>query len=208
MRLIEETGYIPSVTDVAEAAGVSRATAYRFFPSQAALIQAAVEEALGPILGWKSSAPEVEERTSDLLAFAFPRMEKYEATLRAALWLALDQWRRREAGTIGGEEAIVRGHRKRLLGEALAPLEGALEPGSLTRLKQALSLVFGTEAIVVLKDIWGLQGKEAAEVAIWTANALVRASIAEAEALPAGKSTAGSRKAAARPPDRGASQPN
>ena len=31
-------------------AEVSRATAYRYFPSQAALVQAVVDEALGPIL--------------------------------------------------------------------------------------------------------------------------------------------------------------
>jgi AcrR family transcriptional regulator len=189
MRLIEETGYIPSVPDVAEAAEVSRATAYRYFPSQAALIQAAVEEALGPILGWTSDAPDVEARTSELLAFAYPRMEKYEATLRAALWLSLDHWRRRQAGTIGGDESIVRGHRRGLLAKALAPLEGRLDRKSLDRLKQAVSLVFGTEAIVVLKDIWRLDDEETKDVAIWTANALVRAALAEARA-PA-KKTAG-----------------
>lgn len=208
MRLIEETGYIPSVTDVAEAAQVSRATAYRYFPSQAALIQAAVEEALGPILGWTSDAPDADERTSELLAFAYPRMEKYEATLRAALWLALDHWRRRQAGTIGGEEAIVRGHRKGLLTKAIAPLEDRLDRKSFDRLRQALSLVFGTEAIVVLKDIWRLDGEEARDVAIWTANALVRAAIAEGK-FDAGKGTgAGARKAAARPRKGGARKPN
>jgi AcrR family transcriptional regulator len=208
MRLIEETGYSPSVTDVAEAAQVSRATAYRYFPSQAALIQAAVEEALGPILGWTSDAPDADERTSELLAFAYPRMEKYEATLRAALWLALDHWRRRQAGTIGGEEAIVRGHRKGLLTKAIAPLEDRLDRKSFDRLRQALSLVFGTEAIVVLKDIWRLDGEEARDVAIWTANALVRAAIAEGK-FDAGKGTgAGARKAAARPRKGGARKPN
>lgn len=208
MGLIEETGYIPSVTDVAEAAQVSRATAYRYFPSQAALIQAAVEEALGPILGWTSDARNADERTSELLAFAYPRMDKYEATLRAALWLALDHWRRRQAGTIGGEEAIVRGHRKGLLTKAIAPLEGKLDRKAFDRLRQALSLVFGTEAIVVLKDIWHLDGKEASDVAIWTANALVRAAIAEGK-FGAGKKTGtGKRKAAARPRKEGAAKPN
>ena len=51
MRLMQD-GQIPSVSDVAEAAQVSRATAYRYFPTQSALIQAAVDEALGPILAW------------------------------------------------------------------------------------------------------------------------------------------------------------
>ncbi|WP_189342209.1 TetR family transcriptional regulator, partial [Mesorhizobium sp. M2A.F.Ca.ET.067.02.1.1] len=35
-----QSGMTPSVSEVAEAAEVSRATAYRYFPSQAALVQA------------------------------------------------------------------------------------------------------------------------------------------------------------------------
>ena len=53
IRLMQD-GFIPSVSDVAEAAEVSRATAYRYFPSQAAMVQAVVDEALGPILAWHS----------------------------------------------------------------------------------------------------------------------------------------------------------
>ena len=59
MQLMQ-AGRVPSVTDVAEAAEVSRATAYRYFPTQAALVQAAVDEALGPILGWRSELPDAE----------------------------------------------------------------------------------------------------------------------------------------------------
>ncbi len=77
-----QSGLIPSVSDVAEAAQVSRATAYRYFPTQAALIQAAVDEALGPILAWKSDSTDPGERVTNLVTFAYPRMESYEATLR------------------------------------------------------------------------------------------------------------------------------
>ena len=62
-----QRGLVPSVSDVAEAAAVSRATAYRYFPSQAALIQATVDEALGPILEWTSNSDDPEERVTDLL---------------------------------------------------------------------------------------------------------------------------------------------
>ena len=95
-----QAGRVPSVTDVAEAAEVSRATAYRYFPTQAALVQAAVDEALGPILEWRSDLAEAEDRIADLLAFAYPRIDEYEATLRAALLQAMDQWSRRRAGTL------------------------------------------------------------------------------------------------------------
>ena len=121
MQLMQ-AGRVPSVTDVAEAAEVSRATAYRYFPTQAALVQAAVDEALGPILGWRSDLPDAEDRIDGLLCFAYPRLDEYEATLRAALLQAMDQWSRRRAGTLGDEAPIVRGNRKAVLYNALAPL--------------------------------------------------------------------------------------
>jgi AcrR family transcriptional regulator len=178
MRLMQD-GLIPSVSDVAEAAQVSRATAYRYFTSQSALIQAAVDEALGPILAWTSDSADAENRIAELVSFAYPRMESYEATLKAALRLALDQWARRHAGLFGEEAPMVRGHRIGLLDSALRPLKGKLTRGGYERLTQALSLVFGTEAFVVLKDIWGLDRKRAQDVALWTCHALIQAAVAE-----------------------------
>lgn len=177
-----QSGKIPSVSDVAEAASVSRATAYRYFPTQAAMIQDAVHEALGPTLAWHSESDDPEERVAELLAFAYPRIDEYEATHRAALLLSLDQWTKRTAGTLGEEAEIKRGHRRELLADAMAPLRRRLGRAGFDRLTQALSLIFGTEAFVVLKDIWRLDGESARRVAIWAALALVRAAVAEADA--------------------------
>lgn len=196
-----QAGLIPSVSDVAEAAQVSRATAYRYFPTQAALIQAAVDEALGPILAWKSDSADPEERVTELVTFAYPRMETYEATLKAALRLALDQWARRHAGMLG-EAPMVRGHRIGLLNSAVQPLKGKLSPEGFERLTQGMSLIFGTEAFVVLKDIWGLDRKRAEEVALWTCHALIQAAVKEesggrrpATSAVAGKTVAGKKLA-------------
>jgi AcrR family transcriptional regulator len=176
---ISSRGIIPSITDIAEAAQVSRATAYRHFPSQSVLVQAMVIEALGPIWRWLPESDDAEERVGRLLAFGFRRMDDYEAPLRAALRLALDQWSRERAGTIGNEPRIVRGNRIRLLRLALAPLARRLPKRSLDRLVQGLAIVFGTETMVVLKDMFGLEGPQVAQVAEWVARSLVRAAIAE-----------------------------
>jgi AcrR family transcriptional regulator len=178
MRLMQ-TGLMPSVSDVAEAAQVSRATAYRYFPSQAAMVQAAVDAGLGPILEWESTATDAEKRVADLMAFSYPRISAYEATHRAALRLALDQWARRQAGTFGDETRIVRGNRKRLLREVLEPLRDTLDAETFDILTQGLSLMFGIEAMIVLKDIWGLDKERAQRVAIWAARSLVRTALAE-----------------------------
>ncbi len=198
-----QRGLVPSVSDVAEAAGVSRATAYRYFPSQAAMVQATVDEALGPILDRTFLSDDAEERVAELIAFAYPRIEEYEATHRATLFLALDQWIRRQAGTLGGEAEIKRGHRRDLLREAVKPLKARLGRPAFDRLAQSLSLIFGTEAFVVLKDIWGLDGNDARRVAVWAAHALVREAIAEASAVKAVGNKSTSKRAAPRPPGKG-----
>jgi len=168
-------GATPSVSEVAEAAGVSRATAYRYFPSQASLVQAVVDEALGPILTWQSPTRDANRRIGELIDTAVPRIDAFEATFRAALKLSLEQWSRRQAGTLGEEPRLARGHRRELLAQAIMPLERRLRAAEFERLAQALSLVFGVEALVVLKDIWGLDAEAARRVIAWAASALVRA---------------------------------
>jgi AcrR family transcriptional regulator len=179
MRLMQ-SGITPSVTDVAEAAGVSRATAYRYFPSQAALVHAAVDESLGPILQWRSDATDVEERIVDLLDTSMPRIREYESTFKASLKLSLDQWARSQSGTLGEEPLFKRGHRVDVLQYALAPLKGKLPRKDFLRLAKALSLVYGLEVLLVLKDIWGASEKETRQIAEWAARALVGAALAEA----------------------------
>jgi len=181
-----QRGQTPSVSAVAEAAEVSRATAYRYFPSQAALVHAVVDEALGPILGWQSADTDPEARVANLVEASMPRISEFEATFKAALKLSLEQWAEREAGTLGSEPPFKRGHRVELLQHAIAPLKGTLPEPQFRRLAQALSLTYGLEVLIVLKDIWGLAFDETREVALWAANALVRAAISEADGLSQG----------------------
>jgi AcrR family transcriptional regulator len=178
-RLMQQ-GETPSVSEVAEAAGVSRATAYRYFPSQTALVQAVVDEALGPILDWSSPSKDADARVADLLSSSMPRILEYEATFKAALKLSLDQWARRQAGTLGAEPPFKRGHRVDLLQAAIAPLRKTLSKRAFSRLAKALSLTYGLEVLIILKDLWGLEAEEVQEVAVWAGRALVKSAIAEA----------------------------
>ncbi|WP_156124210.1 TetR/AcrR family transcriptional regulator [Achromobacter sp. RTa] len=173
-------GITPSVAELAEHAQVSRATAYRYFPSQSALIAAVVDESLGPILAWDSSAPDASARVDELLRFAYPRLESHEAPLRAAIMVSLQQHAEASAGKAGAEPRLVRGHRVDILRRAIAPLAADLAPAQLDRVAQALSLVYGTEVFLVLKDIWKLELPELTEVARWTANAIIKQALAEA----------------------------
>lgn len=171
-----QIGATPSVSEVAQAAGVSRATAYRTFSSQAALVEAVVAEALGPILEWRPQGSDPQARVAGLIAAAMPRIDAHEATFRAALRLTLDRWAAARNGAATGG-AFSRGHRVGLLREALKPLRATLPSSESERLAQALSLLFGVEALVILKDIWKLDMETAQDVVRWAAAALIAAAV-------------------------------
>ncbi len=175
-------GITPSVAELAEHARVSRATAYRYFPSQSALIAAVVDESLGPILAWNSASPDAATRVDELLRFAFPRLEAHEASLRAAIMVSLQQHAEASAGKAGNEPRLVRGHRVDILKRAIAPLAADLTPAQQDRVAQALSLVYGSEVFLVLKDIWQLELPEITDVVRWTAQAIIRQAQADAGA--------------------------
>jgi AcrR family transcriptional regulator len=179
-KLLDE-GKIPSVADAAEVAMVSRATAYRYFPTQSALITEAVHTGLPTT--W-----EPDMRQADLTAFA-DRVEyaiadmltlahENEAVLRGVLLLSLQQWATTQAGDKLEEERIVRGTgRIPAIKAALAPYRDTLSPAALRRLTIGLSLIVGAESLVVLRDIWDLDETEAKEVARWIARTLTQATV-------------------------------
>lgn len=161
-------GLSPSVSEVAEVAGVSRSTAYRYFPTLADMLRAVVAEALGPILTWDDPAANGEARLQSLYSKTFRRLAEHEATFRAAIRQSLEP-----SMEVPGDKTLGRGHRRALLQRAVS--DSGLTPAQTTRLVQALSLTFGIEAMIVLKDICGLDDHAAEEVAIWAASALLQA---------------------------------
>jgi AcrR family transcriptional regulator len=167
---------------------VSRATTYRYFSSRSALVTAVIESSLGPVRMLASDNPNGRERVHELFAQTFPRFKEFEPQLRAAAQLSLEQWALERAGLLE-EEPYRRGHRVRILQHAIAPLAPLMNVATRDRLHRALSVVYGIEPYVILKDIWGLADREVERVALWMADALIDAALRESPSLPAGGST-------------------
>ena len=180
MGIIRDSGHIPSVAEVAVRSRVSRATAYRYFPSRSALITAVIDASLGPVRSFQSDKTDGRERVRDLFMQTFPRFKEFEAQLRAAAQLSLEQWALERAGLLE-EEPYRRGHRVRILADALTPFEAVLPAAVMRRLHQALSVIYGIEPHVILKDIWSLPDREVERTALWMADALVEAAMREAK---------------------------
>jgi AcrR family transcriptional regulator len=181
MALIQSAGHIPSVAEVAQHSRVSRATAYRYFPSRSALINAVTERSLGAVRRFESTHADGRERVRDLFNQTFPRFKEFEPQLRAAAQLSLEQWALERAGLLE-EEPYRRGHRIRILDHAIAPLD-PLPRAVRDRLHRSLSVVYGIEPYCILKDIWGLGDREVERIALWMADALIDAALRDAAAL-------------------------
>jgi AcrR family transcriptional regulator len=173
-RLMKQ-GSRPSLEEVAEEALVSRATAYRYFPSiEALLLEAALDVA----------APEPEDVfRADSPDDPFLRLRMADVALDAmilanegALRIMLANSLSHGAGGDRGSAPPARQNRRTpLIEAAIAPARDAFDPVALDRLRKALALIIGTEARVVFTDVLQLDDDDARAVKDWAIRALVAA---------------------------------
>jgi AcrR family transcriptional regulator len=174
-RLLAQ-GHTPTVEQAAAAGRISRATAYRYFPNQRALLAATY-----PLIDMPSllPAPAPPDPATRLAAVADAQTQlvlELEPELRTQLRLALEPDARDR-----GQLPLRRGRRITWIEEALAPLRGRLPDHQLRRLVHAIGATVGIEALVWLTDIAGLSRQQAVEVMRWSARALLRAALADAD---------------------------
>ncbi|MDQ4039519.1 MAG: TetR/AcrR family transcriptional regulator [Actinomycetota bacterium] len=160
-------GGAPTVEDAAAAAGISRTTAYRYFPNQRALLLGAHPETLQRSL-LPEDAPTDPESRLDLVMERFTQTTiDWEPQLRTSLRLSLEP---------GAEQPMLRGGRAiGWIADALAPLRETRPDLDVHRLALAIRSATGIEALVWLTDIAGLSRDEARRLLCWSARAMLRA---------------------------------
>ncbi|MEJ5992254.1 helix-turn-helix domain-containing protein [Ramlibacter sp. PS3R-8] len=178
MDMIQQDGHVPSIAEVAVRSKVSRATAYRYFPSRSALVTSVVDASLGPVRQVSDDDLGGRERVHGVFKKTFPRFRKFEPQLRAAVQLALEQWALQRAGLLE-EEPYRRGHRVNILAHALEPMKKQLSPAVRERLHRGLSVLYGIESYAILRDMWNLGDRELEKTVMWMVDALIDASLRE-----------------------------
>src|SRR5579864_6519966 len=186
MQLIEH-GVTPTVPEVADAADVSRRTAYRYFPTQEQLLTEASLEGERPVFErvFESAelAHDIEARLDALVREMFAVARSTEPLMRTMIRLTVDRSRDEHTGEAAEAEPPRRGYRRiDWIEMALAPVRMQLDETSFERLVSGLALCIGIEALLVLRDIRGLDLAAAEEVSRWVARSLLHASFAESNA--------------------------
>jgi AcrR family transcriptional regulator len=165
------SGVTPTVEQAADAAGVSRTTAYRYFANQRALMVATFPQSAAPSLLPEPAPADPEARLVAVVGALVEQVIEHEPELRAQLRVSLDP---------AGEHHDLPFRSGRAIGwieEALAPLTTRLPERELRRLVLAIRSAAGIEALVWLVDVAGLSRDEAADVMRWSARALLRAAV-------------------------------
>ena len=172
---LTKQGRVPTLEEVAAEALVSRATAYRYFPSaEALLVEAAVDMAV----------PEPEELfRDDDSGDPVERMQRVETMFYDVVLANEPLLRTMLAHTVqhdsqadeSGKPPRRQNRRTPLIEAALAPARDQFKPGDLRMLTRALALIVGTEATIVVKDVLQLDDAEARKMKRWAIRALVEA---------------------------------
>jgi AcrR family transcriptional regulator len=174
-RDLVAAGRTPTVADAADAAKVSRATAYRYFPSQEALLVEVPLQVGVPtvrsLFGSDTAPTDPEDRAALVHNALYDHVREHEAQFRLFLRNAL----LRSTDPDRTDEPLRRAGRVALLDAALEPLEGELDSEQLERLKAALSVLIGTEATIVLHDVMHLDHEQARSSGEWAVRQMIRA---------------------------------
>ena len=172
--LVAQGGAAPTVEAAAEAASVSRTTAYRYFPTQKALLVAAHPETTASSLVPDDAGDDPEARLLGAVDAFIRIVVDTEHQQRTMLRLSLDPEVPNESLPLRQGRAIT------WFEEALAPLRPRLTDAVIHRLALSVRSAVGIESLVWLTDIAGLNREEAAELMRYSARALLLQALADA----------------------------
>jgi AcrR family transcriptional regulator len=177
-RLLK-AGRTPGIDEVAKEALVSRATAYRYFPSvEALLVEAPLDGAApepGDVFG-AGSPTDPADRVDRAEAAMHEMVYRNEAQLRLMVAASLE---RKARGEVADGTPVRQNRRTALIEAALAPARGRMAAANYRKLCAALALLFGPESMIVFSDVLAMDEKAARKVKSWAARALVWAAMEE-----------------------------
>ena len=175
-------GRKPTMDEVAEEALVSRATAFRHFRRiDALLAEAPIDAVLGDRAKIFANDPSDD---------AEARVDKAEASMHEVVYQNEAQLRIMLASSIGRDLAdgtlpSRQNRRLPLIEAALETSRHRFRDADYERLCAALAMIFGSESMIVFRDVLRVDAETARGVKSWAVRALVRAALQASESAAA-----------------------
>jgi AcrR family transcriptional regulator len=159
-----------SIEQVARKAGISKATAYRYFTGTAALKREAslqLKAQTSDDLFAGVSETDIQARLGLLIDYHFRLFTENETEFRLFLSSVI-------ADSVSNKSGYSRGGRRiALIQEALRPLKASVDTGTFQQIVCALSVFFGIESVTILKDLCHLNNEALLQHWRWAVHRIV-----------------------------------
>lgn len=180
LKLYQEQKF-PSTEEITQEAEYAKVTLKSYFSTHSEFVEYVVKQVINSF-DKPSMNNTAEENLEKLLTWGFNELDSHEALMRDALRISQQRWQEGVSGNKENKEGVgllKKSNRKVALAEALSPLENQLPRETVQKLIMLMSVLYGTEALTVLKDSFGLNKDEVIDLTVWGAKLMLRQALEE-----------------------------
>jgi AcrR family transcriptional regulator len=179
-RELRAAGKVPAVADVADAARISRTTAYRYFPTQEMLLAEATAdpliEAMQSAISSADAHTDIVERVEAVFAQLAPLMIRHEPELRTMLKIALErsleELHERHIPLLSAPWVVA-------WDRVLEPLRQKVSPAKYALMVRSLGTLLSVETLNVIFDACDMDESATVKAICAAARAMVRGFLLE-----------------------------
>ncbi|MBC3216973.1 TetR/AcrR family transcriptional regulator [Serratia fonticola] len=181
LKLYQEQKF-PSPEEITREAEYAKVTLKSYFSTHSEFVEYVVKQVINSF-DKPAMDNTAEENVEKLLTWGFGELDTHEALMRDAMRISQQRWQASVSSNSESEEigSLKKSNRKAALSAALSPLEDQLPEETRQKLVMLMSLLYGTEALTVLKDSFGLNKDEITNLTVWGTKLMLRQALAENE---------------------------
>ncbi len=186
LKLYQQNTF-PTADEITREAEYAKVTLKTYFSTHSEFVEYVVKRVIGSF-DKPSMGNNAEENVAMLLSWGYGELYSHEALMRDALRISQQRWQEAQNGDVEpsaveqvetSNALLKKSNRKEALTAALTPLEEQLPQEKMQKLIMLMSVLYGTEAMTVLKDTFGLGQDEIIDLTTWGAKSLIRQALAE-----------------------------
>lgn len=179
LKLYKEDKF-PSPEEITSEAEYAKVTLRSYFSTHSEFVEYVVRQVIGAVER-PTMGSDAEDNINRLLSWGYGELYSHEGLMRDAMRIAQQRWQSLHHDEKADKDSILlkKSNRREALTEALAPLESQLPTEKVQKLVMLMSVLYGTEAMTVLKDTFGLEQEEIVDLTTWGAKLMLRQALVE-----------------------------